>query len=86
MTEAMRAHMRLMESTPTERVHTHHRVEVPAGRGFVRGRTKEETERLHHSILALKRKGLNNKAVARELRISAMTVSKHLRGLIKAVK
>ena len=87
MTEAQRAHLRMMESTPQERVHTHLQEARPLGSGCLpRGRTKEDTARLNHAINALKRKGLKQFEIARELNVSRMTVSVHLRGRIKAVR
>lgn len=87
MSPALEAHMRILSAIPPERVRTHHwKGEEVDARHEPRSRSAESTKELHDAILRLHRDGWPNVAIAAVMEVTPMTVSKHLRGLIKAVR
>lgn len=83
MTEAQRAAVRILETTPPDRVRRHEWQPPNANKG---GRVPiAETRRLNAQILKMRADGYKQVEIARELGVTQITVSRHCRGHIKTI-
>jgi DNA-binding NarL/FixJ family response regulator len=80
MNEAIAAHIRILESTPRERVHTHEQryVEVPDYVKLQRAPRPLSLEK-QKKIMALLANGKTQREVSRELGMAESTVSKFVK-------
>jgi DNA-binding NarL/FixJ family response regulator len=83
MTDALRAHMRLLAVLPVRTVSSRVARYPDSKMG---GRSKRETEHLHQRILALHEQGHKRREIADALNVSLPTVGKHLNGRIRSCK
>ena len=78
------AALRILESTPRERIRVH---EAKLRDGYQTGcRPVKETLARHEQVMALHAKGLTSKEIAVVLEVSRMTVDRHIRGQVRAVQ
>ena len=74
MTPALRAHVRLLETWPREKIRTHYSKPREKLCGSVQGRTPEQMQALYEKVRELRVvRGLPFKAIAYELRIGQQT-------------
>lgn len=86
MNPALQAHMRLMESTPRDRVHTHYEPSLEERRLKWWRITSMTTREINTRVKELKARGKRQFEIAAELRISLVTVSRHVNDKIKSMR
>lgn len=83
---AQKAHMRLMESTPAYRVSTHHQTSAEERRRRWWRVTSMSTHEINTRVKELKARGKRQFEIAAELRLSLVTVSRHVNNKIKSMR
>lgn len=84
MNHLQAAALRIIESTPRDRIRTH---EAKLREGYqVARKPIEETLALHEQIMELHARGVKRYQIAAALEVSRMTVTRHIRGDVRALK